>query len=730
MSISYHEHSRTFHLDTPGSTYLIHLVDEEGFLGHLYYGRRIPDDLTPLMLRVRQEDYPSKKNRERLSFMDSLPVELPGHGLGDMKEPCLRVETEDGLRGCTLTYKEHRIYGGKPKLSGLPATYGTENDCQTLELIAEDTVLHLTVRLYYTVFEQIDSICRSMLVENTSRKTLRLCSALSACLDTENRGYDLITLHGSWSAERMINRRPLSMGKQGVASRRGISSHQEQPFLALAEHGADQYHGQVYGMNLVYSGNFMAQAELTYQNQLRLVMGINPQDFSWELKPGASFQTPEAVLVYSHTGLSGMTHAFHDLYRNHLVRGSYKNKRRPSLVNNWEATYFQFDTEKILQIGAQAAQSGIEMLVLDDGWFGKRENDCSGLGDWIVNEEKLPGGLAHLSEQLHQMGLKFGLWFEPEMVSPDSDLYRAHPDFALQLPGRKPTESRQQLVLDISRKDVRDFIYAMIKRVLSGAQVDYIKWDMNRALTDVYSLALPAGAQGELYHRFVLGVYDLQERLVSDFPELLLENCCSGGGRFDAGMLYYSPQIWTSDNTEAIDRLKIQEGTALVYPLSSMGAHVAACPSHTNGRVTPFRTRGHVSLPGCFGYELDLTKLTQEELALIPTQLEEYKKYGPVFHNGDYYHPASYAENHEYDVVMAVSKDKSIAALIYVEVTSRARTCAAHIDLAGLSETRLYRCSLTGEIRSGAGWMYAGMLMPRLERDFSSELIVLEAMQD
>lgn len=729
MSVAFFKETGTFRLDTPDSTYLIGIVDAEGFLGHQYYGRRIPDRDLSVLLRQKAEDYPSRRARERLAFFDSLPVEYPGSFLGDMKEPCLELTTEDGFRAVGLTYQSHRIFAGKPELEGLPATYGSGEDCTTLELVAADPTLGLTVRLFYTAFEKINAICRSVRVENTTGRKLRLNRVMSTCLDMDDQGYDLITLHGNWSAERMISRQRVTMGKQGVASRRGISSHQEQPFMALTEHTATQTCGQVYAMNLVYSGNFLAQTELTQQEQLRMVMGIHPDGFSWDLEPGESFQAPEAVMVYSCTGIGGMTRTYHDLYRNHLVRGPYKNKPRPSLVNNWEATYFNFNTEKILQIGREAAKRGIEMLVLDDGWFGKRNNDDCALGDWYVNEEKLPGGLRYMVEQLNAMGLRFGLWVEPEMVSPDSDLYRAHPDYALQIPGRTPTESRQQLVLDISRKEVRDAVYAQIHAAISSANIEYVKWDMNRALTDVYSSALPADRQGEVYHRYVLGVYEMQERLLTDFPDLLLENCCSGGGRFDPGMLYYSPQIWTSDNTEAIDRLKIQEGTALIYPLSSMGAHVAACPSHTNNRVTPFETRGRVSLPGCFGYELDLTKLTEEEKAMIPGQLEEYRKYGPVFRTGDYYRLASYAENHEYDALMAVSKDKKIAVVDYVEVFSRSRCRAARVALQGLDENLTY-CSSTGEIRSGAGWMYAGLLLPRLEHDFTSSLIVLEAIED
>ncbi len=730
MSISYNAAERVFRLDTPNSTYLIGIVDTEGFLGHIYYGHRIPDDNMGYLLRLEESRAPSVNNRERLSFYDAFPMEYPGHGVGDQRQACLSVETPEGYRACGLTYRSHTIYGGKPKLEGLPATYGGAGECTTLELTAEDRTLGLTVRLFYTAFEKIDAICRSVRVDNTTGKPIRLTTVLSACLDMDNQNFDLLTLHGSWGTERMISRKKLGWGKQGVSSLRGISSHQEQPFLALVEGNATQTQGQVYAMNFVYSGNFLGQVEMHQQGQLRMVLGIHPTDFCWNLAPGEVFQAPEAVMVYSCTGLDGMTHAFHDLYRGHLVRGPYKNQPRPSLVNNWEATYFDFDTERILKIGREAAAAGIEMLVLDDGWFGKRNDDHSSLGDWFVNEDKLPGGLRYLSEELGKMGLRFGLWVEPEMVSPDSRLYREHPDYALQIPGREPTLSREQLVLDISREEVRDYVYRSIHAVLSEANVAYVKWDMNRALSDVYSAALAPEAQGELYHRYMLGVYEMQERLLTDFPDLLLENCSSGGGRFDPGMLYYSPQIWTSDNTDAIDRLKIQEGTALVYPLSTMGAHVAACPSHTNSRSTPFQTRGHVSLPGCFGYELDLTKLTPEEKAMIPGQLADYRKYGPIFHNGDYYRLASFSENHVYDAIMAVSKDQRTAVIDFVQVMSCRHLRSVRIPLPGLAENRLYRSSETGEVHSGAAWRYGGMPLPKLRGDFLSRLIVLEAVED
>ena len=727
MGIYYNQEERVFRLDTPGSTYLISIVDEEGFLCHTYYGRRIPDDNMGYLLRLPAGGVDFRNNGRQADLMGCLPVEYPGHGLGDFRESCLQAETPEGYRSCGLTYLSHKIYSGKPALPGLPATYGGEGDCATLELRCHDRYLDLEVSLLYTAFEKLDVICRSARIENRGGKPVTLTAALSACLDMDNKDFDLITLHGSWAYERMVSRRPVAWGRQGAGSLQGISSAEEHPFLALAEHTATQDQGQVYAMHLVYSGNFLAQVEMSQQEQLRAVIGIHPRDFAWRLAPGESFQTPEAVLAYSCTGLDGMTHALHDLYRSHLTRGPWKDKPRPSLVNNWEATYFKFDTEKLLDIARTAAGRGIEMLVLDDGWFGCRDTDTNSLGDWVVNEKKLPGGLKYLADEVNKLGMKFGLWVEPEMVCPDSNLFRAHPDYALQIPGRPPMLSRTQLVLDLSRKEVRDCIYDQRRKVLSSANIEYVKWDMNRPLTDVASFCLEGERQGELFHRYVLGVYELQERMLTDFPHLLLENCASGGGRFDPGMLYYSPQIWTSDNTDAVDRLRIQEGTALIYPLSTMGAHVAACPSHTNGRSTPFETRGLVSLPGCFGYELDLTKLTEEELAMIPGQLENYRKYGPVFHDGDYYRLASYGENQEYDALMAVTKDKKTAVIDYVHVMSRQRRRDVLLPLRGLDEEKRYRSSETGEIRSGAGWMYGGLLLPNMKGDFLGKLIVLEA---
>ena len=725
MPISYNPQERVFRLDTPRTTYLMGLVGSEGFLGHIYYGPSIPDDNMRYLLRLEEKPFtPDALPRERASFMDCFPFEYPAWGGGDFREPCLRVRAPGGGESCGLFYSGHRIYPGKPPLEGLPAAYGGGDVCDTLEIICRDPALDLEVTLLYTAFSDVDVLCRSVRIRNGGQTPLDLTAALSASLELDGQDLDLITLHGSWSREREIDRRPLASGKQSAYSLRGISSHQYHPFLALCQHSASQEQGLCYGMTFVYSGNFLAQAELDQFQRVQAVMGIHPDGFAWRLEPGEAFQAPEVLLTCSDQGLGGMSRSFHDLLRRHLIRG--QEKHRPTLLNSWEACYFDFDHDKLLELGREAAECGVELLVVDDGWFGRRDDETTSLGDWHVNEEKLPGGLKRLGEELAELGVGLGIWVEPEMVSPDSQLFRQHPGYAMAIPGRAPTLARNQYVLDLTQKKVRDLVYNQIADVLRSAPISYVKWDMNRPLTDVYSAALPPERQGEAAHRYVLGLYEMQERLVTDFPDILLENCCSGGGRFDAGMLYYSPQIWCSDNAEAMDRLWIQEATALVYPLSSMGAHVACCPSHTNGRVTPFETRGRVSLPGCFGYELDPGKLTEAERAQIPGQLEEYRKYGPIFRDGDYYRLASFRENGYYDAFMAVSKDKAAAAVSYTQVRSRAYRRSLRLPLAGLEETALYRETESGEVRSGLGWMRGGVLFPAVQADFHSVLTVLE----
>lgn len=727
MGIVYEERQKIFQLNTPGSTYLIGLIDEERFIGHLYYGRRI-DDLNMEYLK-RSNDaicFPSRCNGERMRFQDGFQAEYSTAGRGDYRESCLEVRTRSGHNACMLTYVSHSIYPGKPVLEGLPATFGTEEDCTTLEIVCEDQVLQLQVRLLYTVFEKIDAIARSVRVINQTKEPVYLTRVLSACLDMDNENYDMITLDGVWAKERMITRRQIANGKQRISSNRGVSSHQANPFIAIADSNANQDFGMVYGMNFVYSGNFMAQAELTQFDMLRVTMGILPEGFCWKLESGASFTAPEAVMVFSAEGIGGMTRSYHDLYRNHLIRGKYCHAQRPVLINNWEATYFQFDTDKILSIARTAATLGIEMLVLDDGWFGRRDNDACALGDWYVNEEKLRGGLPYLVSEINKLGMKFGLWFEPEMVSPDSDLYRKHPDWVIRIPGREPVQCRNQLVLDLTRKEVRDAVYGQIRAVLRSANIEYVKWDMNRNLSDLGSLCLEADRQGELSHRYMLAVYELQERLITEFPDILLENCSSGGGRYDPGMLYYSPQIWCSDDTDAIERLRIQEGTAMVYPLGTMGAHVSDCPCHSNGRVTPFDTRGYIALAGTFGYELDVTRIAEEERNKIPEQIRMYHKYNVLIREGDYYRITSCQENHENDCFMVVSKDKEEALAVYIQVEARPRLRSVRIRLKGLEDRWQYAVGNGGRILSGAALMNAGILMDELWGDYQGKLIYLK----
>lgn len=733
MGIKYYEKQRIYKLDTPRTSYIMAVVDRENFLGHVYYGERLEDYDLNYLLRTGEAPFvPSENNRERCSFMDSFPVEYAGHGVGDYRDGCVRVRSAEGHSAVNLTVVSHDIYGGKKKLEGLPATFGGEKECSTLEIHCEDAALGLRVTLMYTVFEDVDAVTRSAKVTNVSDeapgaggtgKDIYLTKVLSACLDMDNKDFECLSLHGSWARERRIQRQKAGYGKYAVSSLRGEPGHQEHPFMALVTEGATQDAGEVYAMNLVYSGNFMVQEEVSQFNSVRMTIGLNPDDFCWKLEPQESFQAPEAVLVYSAEGIGGMTRSFHDLYRKHLIRSPYRDKKRPVLINNWEATYFDFDADKLIGIAKQAAELGIEMLVMDDGWFGKRNNDNCALGDWQVNGEKLKGGLEYLVGEVNKLGMKFGIWFEPEMISPDSDLYRAHPDWAFAVPGRTPAMARQQYVLDLTRKEVRDYAYECVAKILRSANIEYVKWDMNRPLCDIASAGLPADRQGEIFHRYVLALYEMQERLVTEFPDLLLENCSGGGARFDAGMLYYSPQIWCSDDTDAVERLMIQEGTSLVYPLSTMGAHVSDCPNHEVGRVTPFETRGYVALAGTFGYELDVTKIPEKDRAMIPEQVAMYHKYNDLVREGDYYRLASYGENHWYDCYEVVSKDKKEALVTYVQVLNRPNFHSRRIYLKGLDAQARYRVEGMDGIYRGETLMKAGIQIENPKKDFGGKLV-------
>ncbi|MBQ7955223.1 MAG: alpha-galactosidase [Lachnospiraceae bacterium] len=736
MGIIFNEKEKLFKLDTPNTSYVIGIVGSDGFLGHAYYGKKLSDlqGVKDLMRIYEAPFTPDTNARDRLSFLDCFPTEYSGHGVGDYRESSIRVKTAAGHSAVQPYYVSHEIYKGKRKLEGLPATFGAEDAVETLAITCMDPALNLQMVLEYSVFADTDAIARSVKVTNLDENALYLEKVMSGCLDMDNRDFDLITLHGSWARERHMQRLPLGCGKHSVGSLRGESGHQEHPFMAVLEHTATQTRGDVYGFHFVYSGNFQAMAEVNQFNQVRVLMGIQPEDFCWKLEKGESFQAPEMIMTYSANGIGGMSRSFHELYRNHLIRSPYKNKKRPILINNWEATYFDFNEEKLLDIAKEASQMGIEMLVMDDGWFGNRCDDNRALGDWEVNEDKLKGGLKKLVDGVNALGMEFGIWFEPEMISPESKLYEEHPDWAIAIPGRTPGLARNQFVLDISRKEVRDCIVEKICKVLHSANIKYVKWDMNRPLSDIGSACLPADRQGELYHRFVLGMYEMQERMLSEFPDLLLENCSGGGARFDPGMLYYSPQIWCSDDTDAIERLAIQESTSMIYPLSSMGAHVSVCPNHTVGRNTPFETRGYVALAGTFGYELDVTKLSEEDKAMVPRQVAMYHQFNDLVREGDYYRIASYQENHLYDCFQVVSKDKKESLVFFVQVLGEPNMHSRNIRLQGLDENAEYALwdvtvepgkELLQETEvsvKGDTLMYAGMQVQRMWGDFKAKL--------
>lgn len=731
INIFYNEKERSFKLRAKDTDYMMKVCEGE-YLGHVYYGNKVPDEDLTYLLRLDESPFtPATNNRDRACYMDTLPFEYPCFGLGDYREPALKIMDEEGMSTCDLRYVSYKIYEGKPKLEGLPATFATEESgCSTLEILMEDKHAGLEVRLIYTAFDELDVITRSAVISNKGEKPVKITRALSACVDFDTDKMDMITLNGSWARERAVERCRLHHGKQLVDSCKGESSHQSNPFVALCDHKADEDSGEVFGFNFVYSGNFYAQAEVTQHKKTRFIMGINPLDFEWLLEKDESFTCPEVVMVHSDEGLGKMSRTFHDLYRNNLIRGEYKDKRRPILINNWEATYFDFNTEKLIDIAREASKLGIEMLVMDDGWFGHRDSDNSSLGDWFVYEKKLKGGLKYLVDEVNKLGMKFGIWFEPEMISPDSELYKSHPDWAIQINGRPLTLCREQYVLDYSRRDVRDYVYGMMRKILDSANIEYIKWDMNRQLTEVGSNALPANRQRELWHRYVLGVYDLMDRLTTDYPHILLENCSGGGARFDPGMLYYSPQIWCSDDTDAIERLKIQHGTSMCYPCSAMGAHVSDCPNHTVGRKTPFSTRSHVAMVGTFGYELDVTRIPQEDRDAIPAQIEEFNKYNKLVRTGDHYRIGNMFEDNTWDAWMFVAKDKGEALFEFVQVLARPNERSRRIKLKGLEpEAYYYEESEPDKKISGAALMNAGINIAKiwngdgLYGDFASKIL-------
>lgn len=721
MGIAVNEEQMIFHLQSKKTSYII-AVKNGKYPAHVYWGKRIgtPEISHALLMRWTCFDVmePVENEGDELCSLDYLRQEYPTGGDGDYRVPALEVEYADGSRNCPLYYRGYEVKKGKPGLEGLPALYANEDEAETLEICLEDSEKKFRVYLVYSVLENADAITRSVRLENNGAENVRVRKVFSACLDFEQSDMDMICLPGAWARERHIERTHLHHGEQRIGSSRGASSHQMNPFLALVQPETDENHGKVYSMNFVYSGNYVAGAEVDQLNQTRFYMGLGDESFSWLLQPHETFVAPETVLVYSDEGLGEMSRIYHRLYRKHLIRGEYRDKARPVLVNNWEATYFNFDEEKIVSLAKEAAVLGIELLVLDDGWFGKRNDDTCSLGDWYANTDKLPGGIRGLAEKVTESGVKFGLWMEPEMVSVDSDLYREHPDWCIHVEGRRRSECRNQLTLDLSRKDVCDWLIETIHGILSDAPISYVKWDMNRHMSCVGSALLPPERQREVPHRYMLGLYRVLEEIISAHPDVLFESCSGGGGRFDPGMLHYMPQTWTSDDTDPVERLFIQYGTSLVYPSSTMGAHVSAVPNHQTGRVTPLKMRGDVAMCGNFGYELDLTAFTEKEKDEVREQIRRYKGIRSLVADGDMYRLASPFEGNT-TAWMFVSEDKTEFFFAYFRIQAKVNPAITRIHLQGIDSDMVYQCMETGICYRGDELMEIGLVMD-VDGDYQS----------
>ena len=691
MSIIFHESTSVFHLYNEEISYIM-MVLKNGHMGQLYFGKRIHDkeDFTYLLENYCRAMGSHVFEGEKSLSLEHTKQEYGVYGNTDYRQPAVEVLQNNGSRISDFKYQSFSVVPGKPKLSGLPATYTEEDgEAETLFLTLKDPVTGLLLKLSYTIFTKGGVIARNAYFENEGEESLHLTTAMSLCMDLPDYDYEWIQFSGAWSRERHEKVRKLEQGIQSVGSRRGHSSHEHNPFVILKRPTADEFQGEAIGFSLVYSGNFLAQAEVDTHGSTRMLMGIHPDGFDWKLEKGESFQTPEAVMAYPAKGLNHLSQTFHKLYQRRLARGYWRDKARPILINNWEATYFDFTEERIVEIAEKAKECGVELFVLDDGWFGQRSSDKAGLGDWVANRERLPQGIEGLAERISSLGMKFGLWFEPEMVNKDSDLYRAHPDWILQVPERTNSHGRFQHVLDFSRKEVVDAIYEMMSKILGNAKISYVKWDMNRSITECFSAALPADRQGEVFHRYILGVYDLYERLTSRFPEILFESCASGGARFDPGILYYAPQGWTSDDTDAVERLKIQYGTSYCYPVSSMGSHVSVSPNHQLNRETPLYTRANVAYFGTFGYELDLNKLTEEEQEEVKKQIAFMKEYRELFQFGTFYRLSSPFENNV-TAWMSVSEDKKTAIVGWYRVLNPVNGSYTRLKLCGLLEDAEY----------------------------------------
>lgn len=713
MSIKFNQERNTFHLQAKDISYVMEIVST-GHLLHLYWGKKINTelDLRSLLPAGLRKGHLKSEKANNFS-LDNIPQEYPAYGHTDFRQPAYQIKLEDGSTVSNLKYISHQIKKGKDKLEGLPATYvEDDNEADSLIVVLYDEKAKLKVELSYTVFKDYNVITRSARLINESKKNINIKRAFSAGVDFADFNFDLITSSGHWSRENHLNRRRLFPGIQSVESTRGASSAQHNPFLVLARPDVTEDQGEVYGFSLVYSGNFWAGVQVNTFEQTRALIGINPFDFNWLLKPGEGFQTPEVVMVYSDQGLNKMSQIYHKIYRERLVRGRYRDQNRPILVNNWEATYFDFDEEKLLEIAKEGKKLGLELFVLDDGWFGNRNDDTSSLGDWFVDRSKLPNGLDSLVKKINGLGLRFGLWFEPEMVSPESKLYMKHPDWCIHVKGRSRSQARSQLILDLSRREVRERILKMLTDILENTNISYVKWDMNRNMTEIGSAGLSAERQRELPHRYILGLYEMLETLRIKFPEILFESCASGGGRFDPGMLYYMPQTWTSDNTDAVERLKIQYGTSLIYPLSSICAHVSAVPNHQVSRITPLKTRADVACFANFAYELDLTKLSDQEKEEIKMQVRYYKEIRQLIQQGNFYRLLSPFEGNNDTAWMVVSKNREEAIAAFYKVLAEPNPSYRRLKLKGLKEDGIYRLKNSKKLYGGDELMYAGLNLP------------------
>ena len=716
MSIFYDENQKSFYLGAGKASYVLH-VDEDGRLLNQHWGARVPDGA----IQPDLSHYPTLASFDPRT--NALPWELPTRGSGWYGEPAVAATNAKGDDMVQLTYVSHAIYMGKNRLPGLPATFARrEGDAETLEIELMDRLTGLRVTAVYGVFERTGAITRSLRMKNESGEDIQINGVLSASAPVHGSGYDVIHLKGAWARERHVMRQTQGEGEYRIFSQRGASGHEANPFLALCEKSATEFSGEVWAVSLVYSGSFEALSYVNNTENSRLSIGLNPDVFTWKLEPGETFVSPEAAMVYSPDGLNGMSHAFHRLYSENLMRSKWFERDRPILINNWEATYFNFNEEKILQIARRAKELGVEMLVLDDGWFGKRNTDNCSLGDWVVNPEKLPGGLNGLSDRLHDLGLKFGLWFEPEMISPDSDLYRAHPDWCLHLDGRARVEMRNQLILDLSRREVQDYIIESVSAVLESARIEYVKWDMNRNMTEPFSGAQTPERQKETQHRYMLGLYRVLEEITARFPEILFESCSGGGGRFDPGMLYYMPQTWTSDDSDAVERMFIQYGTSFVYPPCAMGAHVSAVPNHQTGRTTAMQTRGDVALGGNFGFELDLSQLSDADAETVRRLIEREKQVRTLVRTGEFTRLLS-PFDHPYAAWQFRARDNSEALVCAYRLMTRPATPHLLLRASGLDESAVYMDD-DGNTCSGAALTRYGLWL-HLPGDFTSKVIHL-----